>query len=501
MADYNMNDDQPTSQLDAIVSPLRARGIDPEAVRANPALLQQVLGRAGGPGPAAGLSQVAPQASAAPSTPVTAAPASVSPSGQPSTQDIGRTMLERSAKELQSVPSISDELAQEKALEERRQAAQGVLAQNLRDPQTGKLLPQYRPGIGQRIRAGLSSGKGIISSLVDPNPAPNLAGQQELRREQGNVAAADQSLNELARRFKESREAATGFASQGTALAREENVARDRETPKPYYNQKTDSIQMLTAAQVNAAEPGTLLPAEAGVKAQATDKTPTNYASAVIAAHSEKDPNGPLHQSVIEMEKHERSLQPPSAGHTMSKEELWHNAFVREFKREPSAAEVMSAGIAGAGLAGGAAAGKKNGPDRIKTVDAFNAYWKKDEFDPMEKKYDAQRKSAKADFDAKDLSQDQFDAKNAQIEAERASEKQQIQVRKDTEAERYNVYSQPQTPAGPAPGGKLQPPPAASKSLSRAEAAQLATSVRRNPNTGEHAYLVGGKWYKESELK
>jgi len=67
-----------------------------------------------------------------------------------------------------------------------------------------------------------------------------------------------------------------------------------------------------------------------------------------------------------------------------------------------------------------------------------------------------------------------------------------------------------QTPAGPAPRATQQPPsggsqqkapPAASKSLSRAEAAQLATSVRRNPNTGEHAYLVGGKWYKESELK
>ena len=115
---------------------------------------------------------------------------------------------------------------------------------------------------------------------------------------------------------------------------------------------------------------------------------------------------------------------------------------------------------------------------------------------------DAQRKAVAADTD---LSDSEKQAKFTAIEAEREAEKAKLQTEKDAEAEQYGIYHQRIAPPAGAPRAPGAPPvPRVNQNQNatptKADISQ-AQSVRRNPKTQEKAYLIGGKWYKESQLK
>ena len=453
--------------LSSVVSPMRAAGLDPQDPRAL-ALFKNLAG--GGVGMPGADNAAAPSPSslstpAAPAPAAPAVPASVSPSGQPSTSDIGRIALSRAMGEMNSLPSAADELSQENSAEARLQADRAKLGQNLRypvrqgDPNSGKMLPEYRPSVGQRILrgvrgavVGLGTGgiPGAIRGAVAPDStwggtaygAPNTAGQQELRNERGAVIGDQQSLNEMAARFKERREAATGNAAQLTSIAREENALRDRtkDERKPVYNQKTSSMEYRTPDEIDAAPPGTYLPESAGTKEdtqnkpQAVINTKTGSLEFRTPDEVNKNPKGYRSVSTQNIIVRDNGKEPPQMGVINSQTGNLEFHTKEEVNQDPGKYTLQ-----------GVRTKPTNVPKYAQNQGDFESHWKKSlgPGSPLEKKYDAERKSTKADLTAGTITQAQADAYDQETETNREAEKAKLQAEKDTEAEKYQVYNQP----------------------------------------------------------
>jgi hypothetical protein len=474
--------------LSSLASPVRTAGGDPEDPRAR-AELAKLIGGAGvipdtPAAPAAPPASPAPPAAAGPTTPATPStvtapavsgptPAAVSASGNP---DPAAGAAKRALDLLNNAPDPKQEMQQEEQAERQLRADQAVRSQNLRvQPGTyaldksgnlapskdvGRLLPEYRPTVAQRILRGLRGAgvglamggiPGAIRGVAAPDllpggrgyGAPNRQGQQEIGRENAAVAADQQSLSEMRNRAKEAMENATGLSREYNAAGR---LIKDGEEKGDKTPATVDAFTIQAARQLYPDDIGAQQKyiEEHSAAANKPDKVPSNYAEAVVAANQEQDPNGPMHKAVAQMEKHERSLQPPGSGHTMSKEELWVNAFRREYGRDPSSEEIMSAGVAGAGLPGGAAA--KQGPAHTKDRETFETHWQ-GQFRTMERQYDARKKAISNDSS---LGDSERQAQLESVEADREADKQRLQTEKDREAEQYRVYDPQSTPARPA---------------------------------------------------
>jgi hypothetical protein len=133
----------------------------------------------------------------------------------------------------------------------------------------------------------------------------------------------------------------------------------------------------------------------------------------------------------------------------------WKAAFQRDNGRAPNAQEISDYQH-----------GNKR-PPQTKDRASFELHWSK-QLGPgsaVERKYDTQRqnvlKSYGADKDTGKYKDNkaEIDAKFAEIEANRESEKSRLQQEKDAEAEQYGIYSQPAQPQG-APPAKGAPPAA-----------------------------------------
>lgn len=337
MADDNgmYQDDDQRSPLDAVMSPLASRGIDPDAARANPQLFAKLPG--GGIGMSGG-DDSAPQASKpplpldqpalhyrdgslvdysppqlqgtpnAPAQPPTtgSTPAAVTQSGSPSGPNIEEQAAQRSFANMNAVPTVADQQTRMSAAQAARDAAQAKLDEGLKDS-SGKLLPQYRPSVGQRIwrgargaLEGLAMGgiPGAIRGAVVPQMYPgdkaygdpNDAGQQELRRERGALTSANQSLTELGKNFKNAQEAAEKSATGYKDVA---------ETAKAGEETKDKPPTTIDAFVIQTAK--TLYPNDLGAQQKYIDdnsskgesKHPTTPEGVVADAAYSKFPNDP----------------------------------------------------------------------------------------------------------------------------------------------------------------------------------------------------------------
>ena len=222
MADYDMNDNQTSSPFDAIVNPLAHAGVDPEYARMHPDIIPTMM--RGVPRSQAAqsneTSSAPTPASPNPASPSPAVPASVSPSGTSGSNFFQQGMegqlrnAQAAEKTVSKMGDPTDELAKEQALAEKIRAesmpvnprdAQGKVLHGGTDAQ-GNPLPNYRPSVGQRIMRGIQGFErgGIAGAIAAPYGDPSKQYERDVAQRQATAAADTGSLNEMARRFKES---------------------------------------------------------------------------------------------------------------------------------------------------------------------------------------------------------------------------------------------------------------------------------------------------------
>jgi hypothetical protein len=379
---------------------------------------------------------------------------------------------------MRGLPTPADEFAKEDALEKKRdQDAQYISA---RDPLSGKVLSEYRPTVGQRILRGVRAfGSGVPAQYG----APNDVYQNKLDQQRATVAADDQSIGEQARRFKSAMEAARANSAEQRANA--------------------GSAKDLTSGAVDQEKADT----ENYKVHNPAEKAPTNYEQTVVAAQNEQDPNGPLHRAAQQMRDTEvKKFQSSNPGRQPTDTELWRQAFKSEYHRDPNAEEVASRHVAGGGQAGEAVAtGGANGTPTFKdkaSIDKYSQKW-----------YADHRKEASLDKE-RELKLGGGDTDDAGVQAKfKEIEEQYAQQAKDFEAQKKDWYGSvgkapaaaPAAPAAVSPSGNqpaaVQPPPPNQQGSATKSDVGKATAVRRNPKTNEQAYLINGKWYRDSELK
>jgi len=491
--------------LSSLISPMRAAGLDSNDPRALALFAKMQGGGVGVPGaPDAAAPPVAPAASAQPvgvppgSTP---APAPVL-TGRP----IAKPVVPGTVTPSGESQGTADDLAAQARSETALQEAQAKRAQDLRDPATGKLLQEYRPSIGQRIVRGLEGfARGGVRGALDAKyGAPNQAGQQELRREDSDIAMGQQSLAEQARRFKERQEAARADRLEAQA---NQPPKQTPEKPERVVD-AAGHVHYVTPSQIE--QSGQYFDPSTYNKENAPDRVPTTYEQTVIAAENEKEPNGPLHrgaQRMIDTEK--KKFQAANPGRQPTDMELWNQAFQSEYGRKPNAEEIASRKVAGGGTAGGAAArpvsdagnrakltaiekekdiALRQGTDKYK-FDGTNWVNRKDAEDTMTP---AEWRQSRQDI------QDAYENKRA---TETGQEQGHVTLDKDGN---YPPAAAPAaTPAAPTSAAPQRPAPQNNqqpKIPTKADSPS-ASEGRRNPKTGEEAYKINGKWYKASELK
>ena len=179
MADNNENEEiySPEEPLNfgPMVNPAATMGVDPAELRRNPALFSKLAG--GGVGlPGADSSATPPTAPSIGAPDSGAVPASASRSGK-ATPDMMQAALKQGIDALTNAPDPNAEMAKEDQLEKQLQQAETQRSQDLRDPQSGKLLPQYKPSFGQRVVRGIQA---FGSGKPADYGAPNAAGQQDI---------------------------------------------------------------------------------------------------------------------------------------------------------------------------------------------------------------------------------------------------------------------------------------------------------------------------------
>lgn len=227
-------------------------------------------------------------------------PAGVTPSGnatvappKPSWADLqrqnvtsGMASLDKSDQALQTMQNQPDLASTTKNLEAQRQnQAQPLPAY---DPQTGKLLSEYKPTVGQRLARGVEGfARAGILGAVDPKigggeayGAPNSAYQREVQQRGGRVASLDQQIKNAADNWK-----ATSDRAKATATDRRANADARGKISTEITGQEGIPIrqQEADAQTQNAATNATK-------EADKPDATPKTYEQAVIAANQEADP-------------------------------------------------------------------------------------------------------------------------------------------------------------------------------------------------------------------
>jgi hypothetical protein len=424
--------------LSSVVSPMQAAGLDPQDPRALALFKNLAGGGIGTPSadnpavPSTSRVMPPPSGTAPAPSPTPAAPAAVSPSGQP-TADYFKQGMEgqlrnaRAAeKTVASMPTTDTASA---ALQDKYSKV--ATPTPLYDA-NGKMLSDYRPSVGQRILRGLRQGP-----LRADYSAPNSDYQHLEAARVGQEKGLGGQLAASRAAFKES-------SDRLTAISKEQ---RDASTS---FNDVTKGATAEEAAQ-NKGEELTAKTALEMYKASGGGGSDNDFRAwhTAFARDNGREPTA----AEINQRKINEALasRPPREGRAPSDLELWNQAFQSQYGRKPTSEELASRKVSGGGTAGGAAA--RPGPNHAKDPQTFNDHWDKNEFQPMERKYDAQRKSVEKDTDLNDT---QKQVEYDRIEAERKVSKQDLQDKKDEQAEKYGVYNQPQTPAGPAPGA--QPP-------------------------------------------
>jgi hypothetical protein len=279
---YIDRDARIAQQFAPVISPLTAQGVDPDEAYMNRALMARAatdLASRGMPG-------AAPTSTTPVASPSASVPATVTPSGKPSTwQDIARKSAQS---QLSAADAASSALASVPAEDDKSAAIQARIDQEnkpiqARDAQ-GKLLQQYRPSLGQKIKRGLAgAGMGLlrggivgsVAGAVNPHIAgergyddPNNAYEQAENARQQSLAADTQSLNTSRKAFEdatnraksisqEQRGVAGAYKDAGatatTAMEREEtarhNQAEEDIKRNPTNDVKTEFQSIHTEAQ------------------------------------------------------------------------------------------------------------------------------------------------------------------------------------------------------------------------------------------------------------
>jgi hypothetical protein len=465
-----------------MVAPLQALGVDPRDVRANPQLFAKLAG--------GGVGLPSENTPAAPTT--GAVPPSASRTGR-ATPDVARAALSQAVDAMANAPDSNVELGKEKELQDKLQAAQKLRSQNLRD-EKGDLLPQYKPSIGRKILRGVEGAvegfglggipgaiRGAVAPQIYPGRraygAPNNAGEQELRRENSDVASTQQSLGELRNRFKEAQEAAYGRARELTGIGTlAKDTAAKPDATKEVVDRKTGAVRFVSADEANSGDYVSPTTYNSENKA---DKAPTNYEQTVIAAENESDPNGPMHRAAQKMRDTEiRKFKASNGGRAPTDLELWRQAFKTQYNRDPNSEEIASRHVSGGGTAGGAAGKAGKGKDRQSFENGWNT-----QFNVMERKYDARKTAVNKDTS---LGDEEKQAQIASIEAERESEKLRLQTEKDKEADQYGIYNQPASsaaaPAAATQTGRPQPSTSQPKQLDEATARAILKEAGGDKN-------------------
>lgn len=297
-------------------SPIKTSGLDPDDPRSLRLFANLQGGGVGEPtsdNPAAPAGPAISRRTAPNPAPVTVpggvAPAAVSPSGDANASAVAPASsgspwapwvqkgleaqernLQQAEKTQEQYPDVTQENQREQAAFEKQQADVSKLASDLRvtdpnSPDRGKLLPEYRPTAGQRVKRGLQAfARGGLRGVLDANyGAPNRAGQQELRAEQGAVAADQATLGELRKRFEDTtgrlKAQSTEERANATAAA---DIAKGATAQETAENKGTlEHAQML------------LDTAKAG---WGNGKTPTTAEGIVAKAALEMYPNDPKAQ-------------------------------------------------------------------------------------------------------------------------------------------------------------------------------------------------------------
>lgn len=396
------------------------------AAKANPELFAKL--------PGGGVGMSSDNTAASPGT----VPAAVSKTGSPT---ISQQATQRAYEQMAALPNVGDELAQEKALEEKR--AQDAAYINPRDAQ-GKVLPEYKASVWDKIRRGLEGFQrgGIIGAATAPYGAPGPKYQRAVDQQTKTVAADDQSLQEMARRFKESQQAAIGNAKELTGIAAEDRANRPTaEKTEQVIDRKTGAVRYLSPEEINAGDyqsPATYNKEDSPDKTQAVINAKTGGLEFRTAAEINNAPGKYRSVSTQNLIIREGDKGEKKIGVTNTQTGNLEYHTEEEINGNPGKYQLAS--------------GRGKGPAYTESRPAFELHWSKQlgPGTPLEKKYDAQRKAVAADTD---LSDSDKQAKYTAIEAEREAEKAKLQQEKDAEAEQYGVYNQqrPNAPAQAAP--------------------------------------------------
>lgn len=198
-----------------------------------------------------------PPAQAAPST---AVPASVTQNGSPdlaaaNTAFIGQAQNDytKASNDVDKMAAQPDLASQTKNLEAQRANQAAPLPAY--DPQTGKLLSEYKPSFAQRLMRGVDGfARGGVFGAIDPKVAgetpygaPNAQYQREVQQRQGNVASLDQQLQTAATNYKN-----TSERLKAVAAARKELPSMAKDIMSGSVAQQDQPNKQLDA-QTNAA--------------------------------------------------------------------------------------------------------------------------------------------------------------------------------------------------------------------------------------------------------
>ena len=120
------------------------------------------------------------------------------------------------------------------------------------DPQTGKLVDDYKPSFGQRFMRGVAGyAKGGVVGAINPAAVgakaygdPNKNYDNDLRMQQGRITGADQQLSNAAANYKATSERLAKIASERRALGamgKDVTAASNQQQQIPIDKQKADA--------------------------------------------------------------------------------------------------------------------------------------------------------------------------------------------------------------------------------------------------------------------